>query len=250
MKAIFHAGAAGLVAQQEYMNNVGNNIANVNTTGYKPNTVSFEALLNSEMYVNNEEDPLAGIGVKAVGTGINVTQGGLRTTSLMTDFAIIGDGFFAIEDAHSGDLQYTRDGTFAISLEGSTGYLTTQDGSYVLSSSGQRISLPNVTNADGQDATTFDLSGVSDELGIFTFDYAGALSPVANNRYVESETSGTATAVTGETSTVYQGALESSGVSLEDEMANLITGQRAYQLSARVLQVGDENEQTINSLRR
>lgn len=250
MKAIFYSGASGLMAQQQYMNNVGNNIANVNTSGYKPNMVSFEALLSSEKYVNTETDPLSSIGVKAVETGLNMNQGMLKSTNILSDFAIVGDGFFAVQDAVTGETQYTRDGTFAVSVEGSTGYLTAQDGSYVLDASGNKISLPKFVTDAGVESTTFDLSGIKDVIGVYSFDYAAALTPFGHNRYVESTLSGTATSMTSESVSVLQGSLECSGVSLEDEMAGLITGQRAYQISARVLQVGDENEQTINSLRR
>lgn len=249
MKSIFYSGAAGLVAQQEYMNNVGNNIANVNTTGYKTNTVSFEALLTSEMYVNTENDPLKGIGVKAVSTGVNMAQSGLKATNMLTDFALVGEGFFGILTS-SGDVEYTRDGTFAVSYDGSNGYLVTQDGSFVLDNEGQKIELENIVNGEGTALETFELSDLTQKIGVYTFTYASALTPVANNRYVESQTSGSAVLSESEAISIRQGSLENSGVSLEDEMANLITGQRAYQLSARVLQVGDENEQTINGLRR
>ncbi len=244
MKAIFYAGATGLIAQQQYMNNVGNNIANINTNGYQPMTTSFESVLNNEMYVNTETDPIVGIGVKNVTTGINVGQGALRDTQIMTDFAVLDDGFFAVETA-SGEVQYTRDGTFAIAMDGTNGYLTAQDGSYILNDSGSKIKLEYYT-----DTNTFDLSTLTSEIGVFSFDYARALQPVANNRYAVTDTSGEAIAKSDEEKNILQGALETSGVSMEQEMANLITAQRAYQLSARVIQVGDENEQTINSLRR
>lgn len=244
MKSVFYAGASGLIAQQEYMNNVGNNIANINTYGYQPTSTSFEALLNNEMYVNTESDPIVGIGVKNVSTGINVGNGSLQNTQNLSDFAILDESFFAVETSN-GEIQYTRNGAFTISMEGSNGYLATQDGAFVLDSSGNRIQLENIG-----DTSTFDLSTLTSTIGTYSFNYARALQPVANNRYAETATSGTATANADDSKNFIQGALEMSGVSMEEEMANLITAQRAYQLSARVVQVGDENEQTINTLRR
>lgn len=249
MRSVFYTGASGLMAQQQYMNNVANNIANVNTTGYQTKSVSFEALVSREMYVNTETDPLVGLGTKCVSTGMAVGQGGYKNTLLLSDFAVVGDGFFAI-DVGSDVIEYTRDGTFSLSMDGETGYLTTQDGSYVLDTEGNRIEVPRVTNGDGEAMQSFDFGGLSQVIGVYTFDYASALSSVSNNRFVANDKTGEAQVLENSFNSILQGSLENSGVSMEDEMAALITGQRAYQISARVVQVGDENAQTINSLRR
>lgn len=249
MKSVFYAGASGLLAQQEYMNTVGNNIANVNTYGYQPQTTSFETLMTREMYVNTETDPLVGIGLKSVSTGLVIGNGSLQNTQIMTDFAIVGQGFFAVDNGKGGK-EYTRSGSFSVSVDGDTAYLSTIDGAYVLNASGEKIEIPKAKLDDGTISNLLDYSELCEELAVYHFDYAAALNPVSNNRYVISETSGEPILLEAGEKTVIQGALEMSGVSIEDEMANLITAQRAYQLSARVVQVGDENAQTINSLRR
>ena len=137
MKAAFYSGVSGLVAYQEALNTIGNNVANVNTIGYKAQTTSFQDLLYTDMYVNTPENPLTGNGVKAVAVGISTGQAALIRTDRELDFAINGDGWFAVE--RDGSIQYTRNGSFSVGMDGYMAALVTSDGAYVLDSSGQRI---------------------------------------------------------------------------------------------------------------
>ena len=243
MKMSFYQGTTGLLANQEALNKIGQNIANVNTFGYKPENISFRNLLYSNMYVNTPNKPMNGSGVKAVSVGINAKQSGLKSTDFKADFAIAGDAWFAT--SHNGEIRFTRDGMFNVGLYGDRGYLVTQNGDFVLNSQGQRIELAR--NADG---TQFDLSTLKDEIGLFVFDNPSALQPVANNQYVSTVKSGQAIAANRDQNRILQGFLENSGVSMADEMSDLILTQRAYQLCAKVIQSSDENEQIINNLRR
>lgn len=238
----FYTGATGLNAFQESMDVIGNNIANVNTNGYKAVGTSFNDLLYSEMYVNTPNSPLVGHGVKATTKGIEAGQGITLPTSGKLDLAIAGRGWFALE-AENGKL-YTRDGSFAISLSGNTAYLVNKDGNYVLDAGGKRISA-----TIDQKTTSIDTDALVKQIGIFEFAYPEALTPVSSNCYRANDFTGTATAAAQGDNTILVGYLEQSGVSITDEMANLITAQRGYQLSARVVQVADEIEQTVNSLR-
>ena len=242
MKPAFYTGASGLMAFQSQMDVIGNNIANVNTTGYKPTTSSFSDLLYTEMYVNTENDPLTGHGVKTFSTGINVQQSGLQQGQSALDVAIIGNGWFSVEKGE--ERLYTRDGSFAISLEGNNAYLVNQSGAYVLDNEGTRIGA-RVTSG----TTSIDYEALTDRVGVFGFDYAEALTPVSGNLYAENEVTGPAAALTEGQYELATGYLEQSKVSMADEMVNLIAAQRAYQLSARVVQTADEIEQTVNSLR-
>ncbi len=240
MKTSFYAGASGLRAHQAMIDNIGNNIANVNTEGFKAPQVSFQTLLYNEMYANTPTEPLTGNGVMAVSTGINVGQGNLLSTNDGLHFAIIGDGFFAVQGQNG--TEYTRAGAFIIQTE--TDMLTTVDGLPVLDSDGDAIELDY-----NEDGGTYDLTTLTETLGVFAFENPSSLDPTAATRYLETALSGPATGLDSEQVTIMQGYLEASSVNMADEMVNLITAQRGYQMSARVVQTADENEQTINSLR-
>ncbi len=242
MKAAFYAGAAGLMAQQSAMDNIGNNLANVNTSGYKAQKVGFQDLLYRNMYVNVEDTPLTGSGTRVVDLGINYTQGTPVQTGIGTDFAIQGDGFFAVQ----GDDQvyYTRNGSFNIGLVNGVAYLTDMEGQYVLNAAGGRIQLP--VDENGMPQT----EGIIDQIGVFVVQNPAEMTPVSNNCYAANEQSGTVRV--GIVNTDYilrQGALENSNVSMEDEMVQMILAQRAFQLNARVVQTADEIEQNVNNLR-
>ena len=243
MKAAFYAGAAGLQAQQQAMNTIGQNLSNVNTVGYQPTQLSFSALLNTEMSVNTPTEPRTGYGVKVQNAGLTIGAGALRNTGSNLDFAIMGDGFFAVEQ--NGQTEYTRDGSFTIMVDGGRGYLGTLDGGYVLDDNGQQIKLEQ-----DEDSEIYNLGELMDEIGVYSFKYPEALSPISNNRYVANEVSGNANALNEDDTHMIQGSLEGSGTSMTSEMAQLIAVQRAFQVSARVVQAADENEQTINGLRR
>ena len=241
MKPAFYTGASGLIAFQSRLDVVGNNIANSNTIAYKPTTTSFNDLLYTEMYVNTQNDPLSGHGVKIIGIGIDAEQSNLREGQSTLDLAIIGNGWFCVENGEKR--LYTRDGSFGISLDGEQAYLVNQSGYFVLDANGERISTRVRQGA------SIDNDELTQRVGVFGFDYPEALTPVSGNLYSENELTGEATVLTEGQYELAQGYLEQSGVSMADEMVNLIAAQRAYQLSARVVQTADELEQTINSLR-
>jgi len=159
------------------------------------------------------------------------------------DFAITSNALFAVEQ--DGVVAYTRAGNFNIGMDGETGYLVTQSGGFVLDNNGQRIVL---TKKDG--TNNFDTTNLINTIGLFTFANANYLTPAQDNLYVVSDKSGAAVAVESNEGQIIQGALEQSGTVLSEEMVEMITLQRAYQLSARVVSVAEENQQTINGLRR
>ncbi|NLC79224.1 MAG: flagellar hook-basal body protein [Ruminococcaceae bacterium] len=243
MKPAFIAGRTGLVAYQEKLNTIGNNVANVSTIGYKTSITSFNSLLEGEMYVNTPTDPLTGYGVKAVDNGINFTQGSLKSTGSPLDFAIVGNGMFATST--DGQTAYTRNGEFGLSLEGDSVYLVSMYGGYILDGSGQRIAVDTSAGIDN-----IDFSALMDTIGLFSVSNPNALTPQADNKFIVNEQSGAATVMANGTYKLLNNTLEQSGTVLTDEVSNMITAQRAYQVSAKVLQTADENEQTINNLRK
>lgn len=243
MKSAFYAGTAGMIAQQRAMDTVGNNIANISTNGYQKQNVSFESLLHNEMYVNAESDPLVGVGARAIDGKLSIDVGSVRDTGNELDFAITTEGFFKTEN--NGEMQFTRNGAFTISIENGSGFLTTSDGAYVLDKEGDKIEIEVMENSQN-----FDLSGIKDQIGVYVFSYGSALTPVGANKYVANELTGEETALENSSECILQRVLNETNVNLTDEMANLISVQRAFQVCARVVTVADENEQAINNLRK
>lgn len=258
MNIAFYSGASGLLAYQEQMDVIGHNISNVGTTGYKAERATFEDLLYTRMAVNDENDHLVGHGVRNRQRDILFGQGTPVQTGNPLDYAIMGDGFFAVDRA--GEIQYTRNGAFDISLEGDQAFLVTTDGAYVLDGSGARIELPRQTSGteDTGSASSvkgFDLTGVKNMLGVYYFPNVYGLEATNRSSFLATDTSGVAVSSTdatgGATGTHYliESALEQSSVELPTEMANMITAQRAYQFSSKLVQTADELEEILNNLR-
>ncbi len=274
MNITFYNGASGLSAYQGAMELIANNIANVNTNGFKPTRAAFETLLSTKMYTN-EVQPMRGHGVRLKSADLLMGQSAMQQTGMQLDFMIIGDGFFAVEipknnygneTAVGGEIPddnygneaagegtqmervYTRNGAFDIGLEldesgtNVVGYLVDSQGRYVLTSEGQRIQL------EKKDDGTFDLSGLTDKIGVFAFENPYGLQQVESTSFRETAVSGQALPV-WRSGLIRQQALERSGANLSDEMTNMIVTQRAYQLSARMVQTADEMEEIVNNLR-
>lgn len=246
MNVTFFNGVTGLIAYQEDLNALSHNVANVSTAGYKGTRSTFEDLLYTRMDVN-EEPPMTGHGTRVRSLDLLLGQGVVQQTGNPLDFAIVGEGFFAVQ--RDGQVEYTRSGAFSVSLEGrSKGRLVTRDGAYVLDAKGRPITLEPL-DGSGQ----FDVSSVAEQLGVYQFSNPYALERTSGSSFLETEASGQAKASRPGREelpyTLVQSALENSNVQLADEMSHLIVAQRAYQLSAKVVQTGDELEEIVNNLR-
>lgn len=242
MKSAFYAGASGLLAHQRAMDTIGHNLANVNTNGYKAEKSGFENLMYRYMYANTPTDPLTGSGVRQIDLGLDTTSGSLLMTNFSLDFAVEGNGWFAVDN--NGEREYTRNGMFDIGLVNGVPYLTDATGAFVLDQQGTRIQVP--VNENKMPV----LDGIKDRIGVFVMDRPGMMSAVAGNRYRLNENTGEArAAVYGTDYTIRQGSLEQSNVQMSDEMTRMIMAQRGFQVSARVVQTADELEQNVNSLR-
>ncbi|MEM1485276.1 flagellar hook-basal body protein [Oscillospiraceae bacterium PP1C4] len=246
MNIAFYSGVSGMVAYQQEMDVLANNIANVGTTGFKPSKASFSDLLYTKMDINAEEKPLTGHGVKVADTQLRYKQGTPNATNNGLDFALLGEGFFAVE--RDGKTEYTRNGAFDVSMEGKKGYLVTTDGAYVLDAKGKQIDLKQLPNSN-----LYDLEGIADRLGVYTFSNPYGLQPTSGSSFLETENSGTATAVKNNKKDLpYQlltQTLESSAVDLSEEMVNMIMTQKAFQFNAKIVQTADEIEEVVNNLR-
>lgn len=242
----FYTGTSGMRAYQSALDVTAHNIANVNTSGFKARRAAFDDLLRSRIATNVEGNHLVGHGVKQENIDQIMGQSGFQQTGFALDFAIAGDGFFAVEN--NGQREYTRSGAFDVSVEGGTSYLVTNDGAYVLDSAGARITIPRT--ADGGVMT----DGLTEKLGVFRFPNQYGLTPQNNARFTANEISGAAILVPQGGTTenplkLVQGALEFSGVELGNEMVNMIMQQRAFQMNARVVQTADQLADLINHLR-
>jgi flagellar basal-body rod protein FlgG len=227
----FYAAKSGAKAFQTGLDVTANNIANVNTQGYKAQTASFTDL----MYTSAQgADYLVGNGARLAATALQAEQGGLSQDG-ESSVAIEGEGFFAIENAQ-GDTVYTRSGGFALSSEGNAIYLVMPDGGYVLDANSRRITVN-----DG------DMRAALHQAGLFTFPNPDALAALGDSLYTETNASGQA--VQDKASQLKESAYEMSNVDLVSEMTRMMLNQRGMQVNLRMLQTADELEQVVNNLR-
>ncbi len=250
MNISFYNGVSGLMAYQEEMNIISHNVSNSGTFGYKPDKAVFADLLYTRMAVNSEEEPLAGHGVRLADSRMIYKQGPVLQSGCTLDFALMGDGFFAVRRS-DGSIQYTRNGAFDISTEGKKGFLVTNDGSHVLDEKGKDIELER-EEKDG----LFDLEGLKDRIAIYDFPNPFGLEHANDSCFRPTELSGEAvlieegeTVYPGRNYQVLQSAVEQSAVDLADEMVGVIMAQKSFQFSAKLVQTSDELEQVINNLR-
>lgn len=275
MRSLWTA-ASGMRAQQVNVDTIANNVANINTIGYKSQQASFKSLLYQNLQsksTNNagEEKPVAaevGLGSRVAAITSTFTNGNLQATEDPFSMALEGDGFFQIRTA-GGELQYTRDGGFIISPAAQGNMLCTTDGNAVLDAYGNQIILPNtqvatdlVVNEDGTiafpDATgnpaiLTDANGRPVRFGIYQFNNPAGLAKEGSNNFSVTVASGAAVAENGNATVqqtkVHQYYTEASNVDVAEEMVNLIVAQRAYEMNSKAIQTSDEMMQQANNLR-
>ncbi|MCR5715437.1 MAG: flagellar hook-basal body protein [Lachnospiraceae bacterium] len=264
-------GASGMIAQQTNVDTIANNLANVSTVGYKMQANQFKSLLYQTLQTettsaNNETKPTTaqvGLGVRSAAIQNIFTQGSMLDSESDTDFAIEGEGFFAVRDS-SGDINYTRNGNFYWAMNTAGGVsLTNSDGYMVLNTAGNVISLANTYETSkitvGSDGTLYypDAKNVPQSMnitiGLWQFRNPSGLERVGNTLYQQTAASGAAIneATNNQVtkSRVNQGYLEGSNVEVANEMVNLITAQRAYELNSKAITTSDEMMQQANNLR-
>ncbi|MEL7649251.1 MAG: flagellar hook-basal body protein [Sedimentibacter sp.] len=229
----YYTAVNGATGNQNYLDVISNNMANIQTEGFKKSKAEFSDLLYTNIRGNEGEitNLKAGSGSRLNKSDVNFQQGALYSTGVQTDFAIAGDGFFAVQ--FEDENMYTRGGSFkATNVDGEI-FLTYQGG-YVLNDEEEPIILEN-----GADNIS---------VGVFKFANNSDLAQEGSNLYrVINED---AEYSMSEDSRVMQGFLESSNVDMAEEMVRLLTIQRSFQLNSNVIQTADEIEQTINSLSR
>jgi len=232
----YYTGANGAAGNKNYLDVISNNMANIQTVGFKKSKPEFSDLI----YTNIRGAEGANTGLKS-GSGSKIgkidvifSQGAPFRTGVPTDFAITGDGFFAVQ--FEDENLFTRGGSFEIVNMDDENYLMYQGG-YVLSSEEEPIILEE----------GYPLS--SEDIGVFTFENNSSLQQAGNNLYRISSEDGEYNVTEKSETKVLQGFLEASNVEASEEMVKLIQIQRAFQLNSNVIQTADQIEQVINSLR-
>lgn len=260
MNDSLYIAATGMHMQQLNVDTIANNLANINTPGFKKGRVNFLDLVYREAgqspYARTENrspEMLQGSGVGIFSTSKVFTAGELKKTDQPLDIAVHGNGFFEVV-MPDGELAYTRGGSFIVNKDG---FLSTPDGNPIkpgihISQDVQSIAVAadgTVTVKTGEKSNPTEIGRI--ELANFA-DPTG-LNPLGENLYKPTERSGDA--IYGKPGQdgigdVAQGFVEASNVQLIDEMVNLMVAQRAYEMNVKVIQASDEMLGMSNNLRR
>lgn len=259
MMRLLTTAATGMESQQTNIDTISNNLANVNTTAFKRSRANFHDLLYQTLKAPGQSSTTGAIvpsGIQ-IGTGSKLssvdkmfTEGSIKVTGNELDFMVEGEGFFSVQ-RDDGEVLYTRDGHFS---KDPTGRLVTSDGYPVQ----PEITIPQgAQNMHvGYDGTvTVKINGATQELGqilVADFINPSGLVSLGGNYYSPSRASGEA--VVGVPNQnglgrIAQSQLESSNVNIVEEMVNMISGQRAYEINSKVISAGDQMLQTTANLR-
>lgn len=264
--------ATGMIAQQANVDTIANNLANVNTVGYKTEVNEFKSLLyqNIQTKTTKADGSLKPVGAQ-VGLGVRNSaitsifkEGSLLASESGSAFAIDGRGFFSIKD-NDGNTYYTRNGNFQWTLgSNNTNMLCTSDGLPVLDSNGRNIAISQnyVVSEISIDASgnlcypdeNNNAQSMGIRIGVFQFSNPAGLEKQADGLFAETAASGQplneATNTSVSPSKLIQGYVEGSNVQVVDEMVNMIVAQRAYELNSKAITASDEMLQQANNLRR
>ncbi len=254
MRILWNSKAA-MVANQDKLDAISNNIANINTTGYKRVEVSFKDLMSETLdrtgYPTNSDSAYTGTGVRITEPYRDDTQGKLLQTGLKTDIAIDGQGYFRVTK-FDGSYGYTRDGSFTIDRDGK---LVNAAGDVLELEFNEGYSYENLKLSeeailinyegelsvkDGETVKTVAVIPLYNTLGGDTMISTG------ENTYAPKEG---ATVYRTSDAELYQGYLEGSNVDLSEEITELILTQRAFQLGTKAMETADQMRGMINNLR-
>lgn len=254
--------ASGMIAQQMNVDNIANNLANVNTTGFKKSKIEFQDVLYQNVRQAGTATSIGtsvptelsiGYGTRVVATVRQFTEGDLTSTGNPLDLAIAGAGFFQIQHP-DGSTVYTRDGAFKVSAEGR---IVNSDGFFLI----PEVSIPD-------DATSVSVAGdgtieviqfgQDEPVQIGQIELARFVNPAglsALGRNLMKPTGASGTAITdiptqSGMGQIDQGYLEMSNVKVVDEMVNMIIAQRAYEMNSKAIQTAEDMAAIANNLKR
>lgn len=268
-----YSGVSGMRAFQTKLDVIGNNIANVNTVGFKSGRVMFKDILSQTVagVTQPEEGVIGGVNAKQVGLGVTLaaidtihTPGSAMTTNIATDIRIDGDGFFALQGGEDQEVPYlSRAGNFTLDA---ARQLVNADGMFVLSADGEPIVLDEEVTAFSiaQDGSIISVSadGTSENTGIqiavVKVANPAGLEKIGGNLYrmtpnahpdgeVVLSTAGDAEVGTG---AIVSGQLEMSNVDLTSEFTEMIVAQRGFQANSRIISTSDEILTEVVNLKR
>ncbi len=254
------AAATGMTCQQTNLDAVANNLANVNTSGFKKSRVNFQDLMYQNLRMPGAATATGGqlaagiqvgMGAKVVAVEKIFLQGDYTQTKNQLDMALEGKGFFKL--LNNGKEVYTRSGAFKLDRDG-----------FICDSNGNRLqpefAIPARTTtitiepggrivASGSDGRELG----STQIQLYNFPNAAGLQSIGQNQFVPSDASGDplqGNPGTDDFGTILQGYLEMSNVDVVEEMINMIMAQRAYEIGSKVIQAGDDMLQMATNLRR
>lgn len=256
--------ATGMYAQQLNIEVISNNIANINTTGFKKNKAEFKDLIYQDVLVNPLTSSNSGVfestsdkiqvgnGVQPASTQKIFAQGDITPTNNQFDIAIHGEGFFQVRKP-DGSYAYTRDGSFKVDADGrlvtSSGYTLDPDITLDANTTGIKISKDGTVEVEETDGSSYVVGNIQ----LVRFMNQGGLKALGDNLYGETENSGKPLIGTpgsdgfGE---LNQGALESSNVDIVEEMIAMITAQRAYEINSKTVKTVEDMLTMANNLKR
>jgi flagellar hook protein FlgE len=267
-----YSGVSGMRGFQTKLDVIGNNIANVNTVGFKAGRVMFKDILSQSM--SGITAPVAGttggVNAKQVGLGVSVasidtihTPGSAMTTNVSTDLRIDGDGFFVVSPTDGGPQYLTRAGNFTLD---SNHQLVNADGMFVLSADGGAITLDDTVTAFSiaQDGTiiSIDQNGIATptdfKIGVAKVVNPGGLEKIGGSLYRMTPNANPDGALTISaaadlavgTGSIVSGQLEMSNVDLTNEFTEMIVAQRGFQANSRIITTSDEILQEVVNLKR
>jgi flagellar basal-body rod protein FlgG len=256
--AALHIARTGLDAQDTRMRVISNNLANVNTTGFKKDRAAFETLayqvVTAPGAASTSETRYAtglnlGTGVRVQGTARIETQGSLQTTGNALDLAMDGDGYFQVQ-LPGGQLGYTRAGNFTRSPEG---LLVTSEGYQVMPGITVPEGTTNITiGSDGTVSATVPGQTEATQLGqiqVANFPNSAGLQSAGDNYMIETAASGAANlGIAGQDGRgqIRQGMLEGSNVNVVAELVDMIETQRAYEVNSKMISATDEMLKYVN----
>ena len=259
MDASMWVAKTGLDAQQTRLNVISNNLANVNTTGFKRDRAVFEDLLYQNVRQAGGQTAAAtqaptglmlGTGTRILATETNHAQGNMINTQNALDIAIAGEGLFQITQA-DGTIAYTRDGSFKIS---NIGQIVNSNGQPLLPAIAIPANASSITiGEDGVVSAELFAGGGAQQLGqiqIARFVNAAGLQPLGGNLYKQTLASGAPEVLNPGTQSagkVKQGMLEASNVNVVEEMVNMIETQRAYEINSKAISAADGMLKFLNN---
>ncbi len=237
MNYSLYSAMTGAQTQQKRMDVIANNLSNLSTTGFKSRQGAFSELIYQNMNAAEGEDTrlLRGAGARMVKADSDFSQGVVTPTGMDLDYAIDGDGFFALYDPLTEEISYTRNGHFSLSEQVDGSFMLVSDtGKWVLNSQGQ----PNNMRSAEDDY----------DIGVYIFEQKNGMLNVGQSEFVPVEKNGQPI-VSQDKEGLLQGYLENSNVDFEREIVHMIESQRVYQMNLQMVKTTDEVTNTINALR-